>query len=64
MTAYEIARIIAWIVMGPIFLFYTWIAIGGMIADYQAKKKREEEFLRSREEFFRNHVRGYKGDKK
>ena len=61
---YEIARIIAWIVMTPIFLFFTWIAIGCAMADYQMKKKRREEYLRSREEFFRNHVRGYKGGKK
>jgi hypothetical protein len=61
---YDIARIIAWIVMTPIILLFTWIAIGGAIAEYQIKKKCEEEYRRSQEEFFRNHVRGYKGGKK
>ena len=61
---YDIARTIAWIVMTLIFLLFSWIAIGGAIADYQMKKKREEEYLRTQEEFFRNHVRGYKGGKK
>ena len=61
---YEIARIIAWIVMTPIFLLVTWMAIGGMMADYRRKKKEEEEYLRSREEWIRTHVRGYKGGKK
>ena len=61
---YEIARIIAWIVMGPIFLLFTWIAIGGMIADYQMKKKRKEEYRRSLEEWIRTHVRRDNGDKK
>ena len=60
----SIARIIAWILMGPVFLLFTWIAIGGMIADYQIKKKRREEYLRSQEEWLRTHVRGYKGGKK
>lgn len=64
MTAYEIARIIVWIVMGPIFLLFTWIAIGGMMADYQMKKKRREEYLRSQEEWIRTHVRRDKGGEK
>ena len=61
---YEIARIIAWIVMTPIFLLVTWMAIGGMMADYQRKKKEEEEYLRSREEWIRTHVRRDKGGEK
>ena len=61
---YEIARIVAWIVMTPIFLFVTWIAIGCAVADYQMKKKRREEYLRSREEWIRTHVRRDKGGEK
>ena len=61
---YEIARIVAWIVMTPIFLLVTWMAIGGMMADYQRKKKEEEEYLRSREEWIRTHVRRDKGGEK
>lgn len=59
-----IARIIVWILMTPIIIMFVLMTVAGVRAEIQDKKKRREEYLRKREEFFRAHLRGYKGDKK
>ena len=57
MTAYEIARIIAWIVMGPMFAYAIVFAVGGAIYELRQKREAEERHKKEVEEYLRKHYR-------
>lgn len=62
--ANAIVGTISLILMAPIIIMFVVMTIAGVRWEIRDKKRRREEYLRKREEFFRTHIRGYKGDKK